>query len=93
MCFMDPGVGSNIGVRPEDCGEEAVGLELRFRAALFADFVSDAPDSGSRLFDKLDAVKQVGDEGISADALAAKVCERHTFGQTAGTNHFNPISV
>ncbi len=49
--------------------------------------------SGSRLFDKLDAVKQVGDEGIAADALAAKVYERHTFGQTAGANHFNPISV
>jgi hypothetical protein len=37
---------SNTGVRPEDCSEEAVGLELRFRAALAADLVADAPDAG-----------------------------------------------
>ena len=46
MCLIDPGLDSNIGVRPEDFSEEAAGLELRFRAALFADFVADAHSEG-----------------------------------------------
>ena len=77
----------------EEYREKSVVFEDGFRAALFANLVADAPDSGSRLFDKLDAVQQVGDEGIAADALAAEVCERHSLGQTAGADHFDPVRI
>ncbi|MBU0732674.1 MAG: hypothetical protein KKG10_00810 [Proteobacteria bacterium] len=58
---MGPSLDPDIRVGPEDCSKEAVRLELRFRSALLADLVADTPDSGSRLFDKLDAVHDLRD--------------------------------
>jgi hypothetical protein len=44
-------------------------------------FVADALDAGAGLLDELDAMQQVGDQGIAPDALRSEVGERHPLGQ------------
>ena len=82
---------SNLRVRSEGDGNEAIGLELRFRAVLRAGLVPDAPDAGARLLYEVDAMEEVGDECISPDALAPEVSQGQTLGQATGAGHLNSV--
>ena len=83
----------NLRVRPEGHGHEAVGPELRLRAAHLACLVPDALDTGARLLDEADTVQQVGDEGVPPDAPVSKVGQGRPLGQAAGAAHLDSVGV
>ena len=55
--------------------------------------IAHALDTGSGLLDEGDAVEQVGNEGIAADALPAEVGKLHPLGQAAGAGDLDPVGI
>ena len=70
-----------------------VGLKFGFRATYFTGLPPDAPDAGSGPLNEIDAVKQIGDQGIPSLAGAPDVGERHAGGQRPGADHLNSVDV
>ena len=87
------GFCSDFRVGVEGDGYEMVGFEFGFRAVHLFGLLPDAADAGACLLDEVDAVEQVGDQGIPPSAGAADVGEGDARGQFAGADHLDPVHV
>ena len=92
-CLLGARLRPYLRIRIEDRGEKAVLLEDRRRAMLCPCLLAHALDTGSGLLDEGDAVEQVGNEGIAADALPAEVGKLHPLGQAAGAGDLDPVGI
>ena len=87
------GICPDFRVGVEGDGYEMVGFEFGFRAVHLFGLLPDAADAGAGLLDEIDAVEQVGDQGIPPPAGAADVGEGDAWRQFAGADNLDPVHV